>query len=420
MRRATLLLALCFGYFGLSEQRLAAHTRPAVPLADLLAQYSLHAPLRFISMRNLQRALQGCQSTKCPERLLSLAGITKFQGYYIDDRRRDIVLFGVPDPQLPMLRLEDLVVAMRNAWFKYAEHKNNTIYYTNLGCSIDPDPNVAVELHQVAARATDMNMTAWNSICRRPQRVRVLGMPTDLHFADVIIRADYDMKRIVNGMVPVPGLEALTDKHTRMWQSSVIQGKSFSLSAGMNRFWFYPGTNAYLGDNNLQVLKKSEVQLLTEAEHLEPAGFVASGAVDPIARAFAQAFTRKFNEISSQYVIYKELEGLYRFVSIVKVLKARNASEVSGLSMEVLLDRFKLPSTPVSRSLPGVADAKCFEHKREGERVTVVTKACLPSCGGVSLDIQPDRISFQPVNSAPFVAALAQRRPTNDAVYWDL
>ncbi len=358
---------------------------------------------RAISLRNLQRAIQGCLSSACPDRLKHLGGITLLQGYAIDICRGDIVLFGIADQQLPYLHLEDLIVAMRNAWFKFSVRKGNTVSYSAPGCSIDPDPIVAQELSRVT---TDR----WDQVCQKPQQVRVLGIPTDLHFAQVMVQADYDMKRIVNGMDSIPEIESLTDIHIKRMKDRVDSGKIGAAPPALSRFWFSPGENVILVNSEGAILEKSEIRLLTEAEHLSPGKMVGTGRADPLSKIFAQEFTRKFDEISSQRPVYKELENLFRFVSIAKVLKSRNAAEIAGLDLSVLLDRYILTPTHVSRTLPGVPCRN--ELKYNGYEMR------LRSCGGVSMEFAAEKMTFRSLNIGLLSKVVSNKTESQDEVFW--
>jgi hypothetical protein len=189
-------------------------------LAFVLLAIPSHAKSRAVSLRALESAVKAGIS----EQAQAFCGITKMQGFVVDETRRDIVLFGEVSPDYPKLHLEDLVVALRNVELKYAERKGRTIYYSAPGCSIDPDPAVLHELQRInesAPSASDPEgrqafLQKWKAIGRSPQNVRVMGVPFYSRFGKVMVDADYYMKRLVNSSVDleIPGFEGLMD--TRM------------------------------------------------------------------------------------------------------------------------------------------------------------------------------------------------------------
>ena len=109
-------------------------------------------------------------------------------------------VFGKVDTTSPDLYLEDFVIALRNAWWKYASLKGYTYYYSAPGCSIDPNPKTIQKLQQVGGKIlstsgeVESSLKQWHAICSQPQKVRVLGIPFDSRFAKVMVDADYYMK----------------------------------------------------------------------------------------------------------------------------------------------------------------------------------------------------------------------------------
>ena len=73
------------------------------------------APTLAVSLAALQSRVAGPPS---PERdlALSLGGLTRVDGFVVDEGGGDLVLFGVADDRAPGLRTEDFVVALRSAF----------------------------------------------------------------------------------------------------------------------------------------------------------------------------------------------------------------------------------------------------------------------------------------------------------------
>ena len=116
---------------------------------------------RALSLRVLQeklksgRMMAGERST-----IQNLVGITRLRGFAIDYESNDIVLFGSVDRSWPALRLEDLMVALRNAFHRYTEDIDGTTYYSYPGCSIDPDPVAMAQLENVSSQVVEL-VTRW-------------------------------------------------------------------------------------------------------------------------------------------------------------------------------------------------------------------------------------------------------------------
>jgi len=334
-----------------------------------------------------------------------LCGITRILGYVPDTKSNDIVLIGQADPNLPELHLEDLAVAVRNVWLEYAEIQGGAICYSPPGCSIDPDPKMVKDLQDVASNAqvaepdaTPQYVEQWNTIGTRPQNVRVLGIPLNTHFAKVMVDADYFMKQLVNGSVAidVKDIKSLTDMTADEVNSEITSGKFEGIAVqSFNRFWFSPGEFTYSEDDGVIRLRTCKVDLLTEEEYLSEHGEVQStGQPNHLAKKFAQNFTRHYSEIATVKPVYTELEQLFRFVAIGKLMK-NNGARCSGLTY--LLDDFKVNEVSVSRTLPGVTNVKQITGKEPPSKDTAsqgqaTIEVLCPSCGGVSMDIKPKKV----------------------------
>ena len=194
------------------EQCDAAHTAP-LPRANIV-----------VWLKPMEAELKACQAANVyPEKASTLYGMTRVTGYVIDTVRNDIGLLGTSEPAAAPLRVQHLAVALRNADYKYAERKGNgnTIIYADPGVSIDPDPAVLHRLDEIVAApvhtpaARDRQMAVWCTTCELPQTVRVMGVPFDCHFSNVMFIADHLLKRVSDGSASVDGLDSLSALNLR-------------------------------------------------------------------------------------------------------------------------------------------------------------------------------------------------------------
>ena len=391
---------------------------------------------RAVSLKVLQeKAKEECMAkAECPKNILELCGLKKIFGFVIDEKNRDLILVGKVDTtSSPPLYLEDFLVALRNAWWKYAPLRGNTYYYSAPGCSIDPNPKTLQRLQEVGDRilsgAGEMENTLqkWDTICGEPQTVRVLGIPFDTHFAKITVDADYYMKRLVNGSVSlaIDGFESLTDMTLNKAKEDVIQNRPISMPLScLNRFWFFPGENRYVEDKGVVLIKKCQVKLLTEEEFLTKRGQVAgTGQANPFAQRFSENFTTKYSEIAEKRQIYAELEGLFRFVALAKVMKFQAAPLEADVNLGYLLNRYPIRRTYVNRTLPGLSHVKGFEHRHDFPGGYQIAQLSLPSCGGVSIDIRISKANFIRDKTGrlhELRQAVLKARPSSDVLYWDV
>ncbi len=387
-----------------------------------------HGTIRAVSINRLQQRLQSNKKKDIySQEILELGAVNEILGIILDDTNNDIILIGSTDTSFPAIYTEDFVVALRNAWMRYADFRGNTYYYSNPGCSIDPNQQIMQKLNTVGRKVlssttienTKEILKEWHGICRNPQNVRIMGIPINSHFAKVMIKADYDMKNIVNGTdnVGISGLYSLMDMKENQILKDIHNKKSISISISMNRFWFYPGKNIYEESEGVLLIKECPVHLLTENE------YNSSGSKeDPLAIQFSHDITAHYGELAEKRLIYKELENLFRLVSIAKILKYKNTGSIED-RLSYLLNDFLLTEIKVEQSLPGQSIIREFEHREELPDGYRIFHMWLPSCGGVDININPDQDYFHTPMDNLFLQSLKrkilnQKSPNN--FYWDV
>lgn len=386
---------------------------------------------RVLSMRVLQEQVQSCQSAlPCPLEVRELGGMTRLLGYVIDAEQHDVLLLGTVAKGAPQLHLDDFVIALRNVYERYAEQRGNTRYLSPPGCTIDPEPKVIRRLQQVGdtllnpGKQSQTAEAQWRRTCELPQKVQFFGVP-ESHFAHVMVTADYDLKRIVDGVtqVPVEGLIGVTGLILNDVQQKIAAGEPISAGASMNRFWFTAGTLRFQESEGIVMIERLPVELETEAEFIHANGNVSgSGDVDPAAALFAHAFTERYPQVAESVPIYAELEDLYRFVGLSAAMKFRGAPTAAGLDLDVLLDDYRVAPVAVAPVLPGRSNIVRYSHRDEEPGGYSEFKLLLPSCGGVEMDIRLSEQNFSIL--LPTWRKVGRNaikaRPSLHSLYWDL
>ncbi len=389
---------------------------------------------RALSVNEMQKLLEKGDNSEQMQLLSGLCGLTAIDGYMLNKNNNELVLFGRVETDRPSLYLDDFVVALRNAWMKYAELKGDTYYYSNPGCSIDPDARVIRELNaktqslmnNTPVEEIDNAVEQWHSICRQPQTVRVLGIPFDTRFGQVMVTADYLLKRLADGSVDpgIDGFTSLLGLTKQDMEKEITEGKSVSFSVtSMNRFWFFPGENKYFYNDNMVNIEQSPVTVLTEAQYLHTSGsrIVGTGHTDPYAEEFSNSFTRHFYDIAGKEPVFYELEALFRFVALAKSMKYNHVDKT--VNLDYLLNDYFVEKTEVKRTLPGISRIEKFEHRRELEDSYEIFKLWMPSCGGVGIDIEVNKSNLirdveKKLNKLE--QSILRTRPTDNALYWDV
>ncbi len=408
--------------------------------------------LRALSLNTLQSQLKNSLANGEPRpELLSLCGITRLSGYVEDRKHKDLILIGEVQDGAPALHTEDLALALRAAWMRYAVKQGRRLSYQNPGCSIDPDPAVIQRLKDLGdtdapdSAAMQQQMQQWCDICSEPQSVRLLGIPFDTHFAKVMVDADYLMKRLVDGSVTldIAGFASLTDITLALAKADFDKGVPSSVPGlSLNRFWFYPGKPEFLDREGLITLDACPVVLLTEEEHLTREGISGKGKPSPLAAQFARSFSAHYSDIAQKQTIYQELEGLFRGYALAKALRYQGTQA----DLNYLLDQFPVPTTRVDRTLPGMSRVSYFENRRDVPGGYEFRAFWLPTCGGVAMDFNLGPGNFRrapargrsssrvgaakpaprptpalgPRPPAPTTSQVLNARPSPSALFWDL
>ena len=254
-----------------------------------------------------------------------------------------------------------------------------------------------------------------------------MGIPFNTRFAQVMVKADYDMKRIVDGKdsLSIEGFESLTGMKLNQIREDIINNRPSRVSiGGMNRFWFYPGENIYQEDEDIFMIERCPVTLLTEENYLSSSGdYVSSGNVDQHAQQFCENFTECYDQVSELRPIYRDLENLFRTVALAKIIKFKSSHTNAGLDLSYFLEHFPVKKSEVKPQLPGRSAVKEFHHKQEFEDGYQITRLWLPSCGGVSIKIPVGQIHFKK-NVPKFLRKLKYRifesRPSLTSDSWSV
>jgi hypothetical protein len=391
-------------------------------------------PIRALSLKALQQRLGSCMpGGSCREELLKLGGLTRIRGYVLDDAGNDLVLFGEVEPESPPLYTEDLAVALRNAWLKYAELKGDVRYYSYPGCSLDPDPILLRRLEEIGDKLfsdsssgkPESELAKWQTLCTQPQTVSVKGVPFNSHFARVMVDADYYAKRLVDGSASLllDGFENLVDMTLDSVRQDISKNQPITVPAScLNRFEFCPGENKYKYDDGIVLIDQCPVFLLTEEQYLTTNNEISGrGRPDPLAEKFASDFTRQYPKIARQKPIYRELENLFRFVALAKIMKLNQVDD--QVDLDYLLDQAPVSRVKVDQTLPGISQVKELRHRWDFPDRSETLQLWLPSCGGVSMRIEvnpEDRLKEKRGELTALRESITKSRPSGDVLFWDV
>jgi hypothetical protein len=411
---------------------LKAASSAASPAAPPAAFDPTAYRIRVVSLHSLDRRLSACgPQAACPDSLLRLAGLTSLLGVIFDERDADVLLFGETAPGAQALYSEDMVVALRNAWLAYARQQGNRITYLFPGISLDPAPanlQELLRLEKTFARQPNpgiqKNLEAWEETCKKPYQVTVTGLPPLSRFTKVLLQADYDLKGLADGaeILRIPGFPSIAELRKIRFQAGRVLGQAVPT---MERYWLYPGNQEWEGEEGIVVFKRCPVVVLT-ADALEALRREEDSVrpdVNAIAGVFAHGFTQMYDRVAEARPLFKELENLFRMVAVAKLVGAR-FPEAEALSAFPALSRgYALTPVAVETKIPGRPARQQFDDSRSTAEGMEIDRHYLPSCGAVSIAVDPDNARMRrrkDVQLQAFKKRLAKGRLDAGSWYWDV
>lgn len=387
---------------------------------------------RVVSLKRLQETVRrGLVKDVSPNAVQNMCGLNTIEGYYIDRKNRDLLIFGKVDPRMPPLLLDDFIIALRCAWKKYAD-KN---VFTPPGCSIDPSVRTmkrldAMEKQILAAGSMaewQAHKEAYQTACAQRQTVRVVGMPFHTHFASVLVKADYDMKRIVSGADPIdiPGVADLYSLSSYTARQAVLSKNTRIQPTGrLSRFWFKPSQYQFLEQRDWVMLDKCEISLLTEEQYLTEDEVVrSSGRADAHAEKVADGITTYYTYIAQKRHIFRQLKELMRMYIVLEAMYVKDAHQDGGLSLDYFLDAYRVPKYFVSSSLLGQSRYITEQYEHDAFDETTQSMFVFPMCGGINFEVFLRWDHFARTVDARFsrvFRTMMHQQPQPGALFWDV
>lgn len=292
--------------------------------------------LRKISLTRLELELQlAYASGQQPDEAMKLlAGLQRIKYILVYPETGDLVIAGPAgdwrhnaegrwvdvEKQRPVVQLDDLVVAFRNA---YGEEGK-------FGCSINPTKTGLAEAQAVNDRWTKKG--GIRSTSQRAdfleefraglgqQDIVVYGIDPKTRAARVMVEADYRMKLV--GM----GLEEGTLGVTSYL--AAIDPKRHDLdNMSVLRWWFtlnYEALRATEARDGFE-LHGPGVKVLSENELVTEQGDrVHTGRSSEPTSEFANSFTRQFETLAAKYPIYAELRNVFDLALVAGVVRSHD------------------------------------------------------------------------------------------------
>jgi len=315
-----------------------------------------------VSLRRIIAAIQNAveQGEQVPADVLTLGGLERIDFVFVDPDARDLVLAGPGDAAVidaagnllaagsgrPLLLLEDFIVALRAI---------DAARMGGMQCSIDPSPQGLAQLQALLGSVGSLNNP--QALYRRmeqalgPQQVTVGGVPADSHFAQVLVAADYRMKRIGMGLEPsgLPGLPSYLAMVPASFGGSVLP-----------RFWLEARYDPIARDPDELAWKLTGRKLvcLTESDLLAREGLQRGGGrADTVAKRWCELLTKHYDDLATRQPVFAELANCVDLAVVAALIDSRQLAARAGLDLGPLLDdaNLSLPVYAIPRQVPTVA-----------------------------------------------------------------
>ncbi|MFN3149290.1 DUF1598 domain-containing protein [Bremerella sp.] len=293
---------------------------------------STQSVLRKVSLTRLEKEaqLKWALGRDPTDTMRNMAGIYEVKYLLVYPETGEIVIAGPAGPWhvnpegrhvnvatgQPVLQLDDMVVLLRNA---IEEHGK-------FGCAITPtqqglknaqdyiDATSAKPLHP---RQRDKWLEGLRSAVGK-QDITVHGISPDTRVGQIIVEADYHMKRI--GM----GLEDGTAGVPSYLEMVTIPPGGSPPPMDVLRWWFtldYRNISV-TKERNAFALQGPGVKVLSENEHLDAQGQrIHTNTSTALNATFAQNFSTNFPALAVKYPIYAELKNVFDLAMICSLIE---------------------------------------------------------------------------------------------------
>ncbi|MDP7020188.1 MAG: DUF1598 domain-containing protein [Pirellulaceae bacterium] len=372
--------------------------------------------MRMVSLRALDQMLKQSREGKreLPEAALCLAGIQRVRYVIVDEKRDDLILAGPaegwrvgPDGVIvgertgdPVVLLEDLLAVFRAT----ADSGGGDA----ITCSIDPSPERLARLQQMLGdRRLRVSAALPTSVEKvlGDQLITFSGVEPTTHFAQVLIAADYQMKRLAMELEPAPitGLPSylalLTKSKNRLPKNS------------LPRWWIAAEYDSIASDEDGLAwrLDGQGVVVRTRGGKLQDnERVVDTDDVDGAARQWAGAMTANYTALSQKRPVFGQLRNCIDLSIVAALVWRRNLTILANYDFPEIMGDTDLQLAEYPRAKVVASHARL---SRKGKQWIV------SASGGV--DISPAQLLQQRSVDPQLAKVIARAERTADRWWWD-
>lgn len=374
--------------------------------------------LRFVSLRALETIITDAKNegTPIPHEATLMAGLQRVEYIILDTENNDVVLAGPAEgfkvtangvvgnkSNTPVIQLEDFLVAMRST--------DNARSGKGISVSIDPTEQGIKQLQslfgQLKRARTPFNPDMQPAVEKAmgEQVINLTGVPTNSRFSQVLVAADYKMKRLSMGLEPakIKNFPSFME---------IAQKSNVKNMTAAPRFWMECNYQplAKSEDGHIWQIRGQGVKTLTEETKFDRSGKKSqTGAQNRFAKKWADAMTERFDELAQAEPAFRELRNMMDLSVAAAIIRREGLAEKVGLEIPAILG---LTNAAVvqERSVPKTVPAEC-------SFVRIAKSWLVSASGGVQLDPWGVASKFETADLSE-VAKLA-RNATPSKLWWN-
>lgn len=337
-------------------------------LADGLRQVDddiQRAGLRMVSLKGLENALNqaAANGQPVPADVEFLAGLQRIEFVIVDPDQHDVILAGPAEgwkvnddglvvgekSGLPVLKLEDLLVALRSA--------NAARQGDGISVSIDPTEEGVKRLAQFYQSIPGFNPDLANQVesAMGQHQIRLTGVPADSRYGQILVAADYKMKRLSMGLeaAPIDDFPSILE---------MAQKKDANHIGNMApRFWMECNYEpiARNQEGTIWQIRGQGVKTMTEEQFVDRNGqFKKADKPNKFAQQWAETMTRRFEELSQAEPVFRELRNLMDMSVVAALISKEGLLDKAQIQIPCLDGSNQYVSTP-SWQTPKTVPTSC-------------------------------------------------------------
>jgi len=408
------------GVLELATEQMASQARDhnLKLLGEIDAELQAENGLRAISLKAIEAALKHSSESGevLPDEIKFMAGIQRLEYLYLDEANHDVILAGPGEAWTvdqagnvvgtstgrPVIRLEDFLVALRTA--------NNANRDLGISVSIDPTDEGIRKAQGFLAKLKRQRTGFGPKYAAQlekafgPQQVSLTGVPTNSRYANVLLAADFQMKRIAMHLEqsPIASLSSVLE---------IAKQRRDTMNIAP-RFWL---------ECNYHPLKKSEdgliwhlsgpgAKALTQEMALLDGG--AAKKSHPVAEIWAEQMTNGFAELAQSDIVFGELRNILDMSVIAALVEKEqlfNKVELQAPLLTGKQDSVKLPAWQTPKTVPSF----CSYTRVNGTPLVTVS-------GGIQVDSWEVLSEVEIDETLAEVQSLIANNQAASKLYWNI